>query len=275
MVLLIGHTGYVGTVFLSELRKAGVKRVGINSAFGITFESLCSLIARLKVSFVINAAGYTGKPNVDACERPENKAAVLADNVFLPGVIRAACAAMSVPFGHVSSGCLYNGAGPFTEEDKPNHHSFYSDSKAIAESILAGSDSYLWRLRMPFSSVDSPRNYLSKLLQYETLITEANSISHVEDFVRACIALMQKEAPFGAYNITNPGSITPKEIINIARRYGLTTKEPAYVASKDLPGIVAARSNCTLDTTKLQSQGIILPDVREAIKDSLKNFQRK
>ena len=59
-------------------------------------------------SFVINAAGYTGKPNVDACEFA--KADTLQGNTLLPQTIAHACAAAGIPWGHVSSGCIYSGA---------------------------------------------------------------------------------------------------------------------------------------------------------------------
>ena len=58
--------------------------------------------------FVINAAGYTGKPNVDACEIAQ--ADTLAGNTLLPQTIAHACAAAGIPWGHVSSGCIFSGA---------------------------------------------------------------------------------------------------------------------------------------------------------------------
>ena len=59
-------------------------------------------------AFLVNCAGYTGKPNVDACE--VHKAATLVGNTLLPQTIAHACAAAGIPWGHVSSGCIYAGA---------------------------------------------------------------------------------------------------------------------------------------------------------------------
>ena len=56
----------------------------------------------------INAAGYTGKPNVDACETA--RADTLQGNTLLPQTIAQACAAAGIPWGHVSSGCIFSGA---------------------------------------------------------------------------------------------------------------------------------------------------------------------
>ena len=74
------------------------------------------------------------KPNVDACE--VHKAECLAGNAVLPGTIAQACEAANVPWGHVSSGCIYTGSRPdgsgFTEEDAPNF-SFPSEQLLVLQ----------------------------------------------------------------------------------------------------------------------------------------------
>ena len=65
-------------------------------------------LRRNRPELVINAAGYTGKPNVDACEAA--RAETLLGNTLLPQTIAHACAAAGNPWGHVSSGCIYSGA---------------------------------------------------------------------------------------------------------------------------------------------------------------------
>ena len=72
------------------------------------FDALWNFLKTKKPEFVINAAGYTGKPNVDACETA--RADTLAGNTLLPQTIAHACAAAGIPWGHVSSGCIFSGA---------------------------------------------------------------------------------------------------------------------------------------------------------------------
>ena len=72
------------------------------------FDRLLDFLKAKKPAFVVNAAGYTGKPNVDACEL--DKADTLAGNTLLPQTIAHACAAAKIPWGHVSSGCIFAGA---------------------------------------------------------------------------------------------------------------------------------------------------------------------
>ena len=183
------------------------------------FDLLLEFLRAKKPSFVVNAAGYTGKPNVDACEL--DKAGTLAGNTLLPQTIAHACAVAGIPWGHVSSGCIFAGAkisqdgkvrvekdmnkpelhalaekkSPailgFTETDTPNFSfrdgpcSFYSGTKALGEEAINGiGQSYIWRLRIPFDEFDSVRNYLSKVQRYAKVYDNVNSISHRADFVK-------------------------------------------------------------------------------------------
>jgi len=255
----------------------------------LDYSNVSALIAALKADrpeFLINAAGYTGKPNVDACEL--HKAECLDGNAVLPGRIAEACEAAGVPWGHVSSGCIYSGARPdgtgFTEEDTPNftfrqnHCSFYSGTKALGEEVLAGHPNlYLWRLRIPFDNIENPRNYLTKLMRYDTLLEATNSISHLEEFVTATFACWEKRIPYGKYNVTNPGHITTHEVVHMITESGVSQKQFKFFPSEDAFMKVAAktpRSNCVMSSEKLARAGIHLRPVREAVADSLKNWKR-
>lgn len=288
MILLLGGTGYVGSAFQQHLRNNSIEYRSVSRRdFDYTrSETLASLIARDKPSFLINCAGYTGKPNVDACER--HKAECLAGNAVLPGTIRIACEETGLPWGHVSSGCIYTGMRPsgtgFTEADPPNFSfrsnncSFYSGCKALGEECLEGCENvYIWRLRIPFNHVDSGRNYLSKLLRYDRLLEARNSISHVDEFVSACVQTWQQRNPFGIYNVTNTGSITTHEVVDLIKKYLRPTKQFRFFDSEEQFMREAAstpRSNCVLDNAKLLSVGIQMSDVRTAIEKSLKAWTK-
>jgi dTDP-4-dehydrorhamnose reductase len=219
--------------------------------------------------FLINAAGYTGKPNVDACE--VHKSECLFANAVLPGIIAQACAEADVPWGHVSSGCIYSGSRPdgsgFTEEDPPNftfrqnNCSFYSGTKALGEELLTSYPNvYIWRLRIRFDHVDNERNYLSKLMRYQRLLDATNSISHLGEFVGATFACWEKGIPFGTYNLTNPGKVTAREVVRLIQASGVCRKEFHFFESEEEFMRVAAktpRSNCVMDSTKLRRAGSV------------------
>lgn len=287
MILILGATGYVGQAFqrLLERRELDFTTLSRSKVDYTRREPLLEVLRERQPEFLINCAGYTGKPNVDACE--DHKAECLAGNAVLPGTIAEACREAGVRWGHVSSGCIYsgrNGEGSgFTETDVPNFSfrtdncSFYSGTKALGEEVLAGDDnSYLWRLRIPFNEVDSPRNYLTKLMRYDRLLRAENSISQIDEFVRACFECWEKRVPTGTYNVTNPGHVTTEEVVDLIQASGVCRKDYQFFDDEAEFMQKAARtprSNCVMDSSKLAAAGIRMTEVHEAIEEALHNWR--
>jgi dTDP-4-dehydrorhamnose reductase len=288
MIYLLGGSGYVGGAYQALFRLRGVpyRSLGRAEVDYADAGALRAALLRDRPEFLINAAGYTGKPNVDACEL--HKAECLLGNAVLPGIVAEACEAAGVPWGHVSSGCIYNGEGPggrgFTEEDTPNftfrsgYCSFYSGTKGLGEEVLAGRPNvFVWRLRIPFESVDNPRNYLSKLMRYKRLLEATNSITQLDEFTAATLECWTRRVPFGTYNVTNPGRVTTREVVELIRRSGVCTKAFDFFSSEGEFMEVAAktpRSNCVLDSSKLERAGVRLTPVHEAIERDLKAWRK-
>lgn len=288
MIYLLGGSGYVGQAYQALLNRKGIPFRNLRrSELDYTDPArLTEALRNDRPEFLINAAGYTGKPNVDACEL--HKADCLFGNAVLPGRIAEACAAAGVPWGHVSSGCIYTGAradgSGFREEDPPNFSfrtnncSFYSGSKALGEEVLAGQDNvYIWRLRIPFDHVDSPRNYLTKLMRYDRLLEATNSISQLHEFVAATFACWEKRVPFGIYNVTNPGEVTTREVVSLIQKSGVCTKDFQFFQDESefmLKAAKTPRSNCVMDSSKLTRAGIQMTEVHEAIEQALQEWTK-
>ena len=122
MFIVLGDTGYVGSKIFHYLKENRWEVVGISRAVldYTNPKTLKEFLRSKKPVFLINAAGYTGKPNVDACELA--KADCLNGNAVLPGIVREVCEDLEIPWGHVSSGCIYSGRRPdgegWREEDE-------------------------------------------------------------------------------------------------------------------------------------------------------------
>lgn len=281
MILLLGSTGYIGSEFLKQLQEGlyDYKTVSHTKVFG-------GIEPYLKdVDMVINASGYTGKPNVDKCEEEKDKC--ILGNIVIPQKIIECCSLLNIPYGHVSSGCIYQGrredGNAFSEYDEPNftfkqnNCSFYSGTKALAEDVVKKyGKSYIWRLRIPFDEEDNPRNYISKLLTYKKLINFENSISHRKDFVQTCIRMIDEKVPYGIYNVVNTGTVTTELATTWINDYMDSNKEFEFVGEDEFYKTLAKtpRSNCVLDNSKLRRLGIEMRDVKEAFVDSLQNWRK-
>jgi dTDP-4-dehydrorhamnose reductase len=286
MILLLGGRGFIGCAIQNSLRGHQVpfEVISRSDVDYTQVDPLVRLIRDRRPEFLINAAGYTGRPNVDACE--VHRTECLAGNAVLPGVIRMACEQTQTPWGHVSSGCIYTGKRPdgsgFTESDPPNFSfrqnncSFYSGCKSLGEEVLEGAaECFIWRLRIPFSPIDSPRNYISKLMRYDRLLDAENSLSSLEEFANAVVCSWKDRIPFGTYNLTNPGSVTTRDVVRMIRRAGLSDKSFEFFASEgqfmDLAA-KAPRSNCVLDVHKALNAGLQLTPIEEALDKAMKNW---
>jgi UDP-glucose 4,6-dehydratase len=289
MFIVLGATGYLGSYFVRYFQKKKEDVCGLSRA-EIDYndvDSLISILRSKKPQFLINAAGYTGKPNVDACEA--DQAECLFGNAVLPGRIRTACEEVGIPWGHVSSGCIYSGkksnGGGWTEEDQPNFSfrnapcSFYSGTKALGEEILKDAkDCYIWRLRIPFNEEKSPRNYLQKLLNYSSLLEAENSISHIDDYINSCLSSFSQECEPGIYNLTNVGAITTRQVVEWMKEEGVTDKEFTFFENEEdfmAKAAITPRSNCVMDTSKAERNGIALRPVEEAVRDSLRKMREQ
>jgi len=313
MILLIGASGYIGEAFAKELHRRKEKFLPVTrrDVDCTQFVALLEFLKKIKPEFVINSAGYTGKPNVDVCE--DHKAETIVGNVLLPQTIAHACAALKIPWGHVSTGCIFDGArvakngemhverdlakpeirnliekSPekicgFTEADAPNFSfrsppcSFYSGSKALGEEAIFGvGQNYLWRLRIPFDEFDGARNYLSKVQRYAKVYDNVNSLSHRADFVRACLDLRERRAPLGIYNMTNPGFVTTRQVVALIEKFLKPKRKFEFWKNDEefyRQAVRTPRSNCIMDASKLLSAGVKMRSVEEALEDSLKNWK--
>lgn len=286
MIILFGSTGYIGSEFKVQLEQKQLKFKCWTNASSTSFSDLEKWYAQSGypvIDAVINAAGYTGKPNVDACEL--NKQDTIHGNITWPQILTDWCSLNDIPLGHISSGCIYQGrredGKPFTEQDEPNFSfiqnncSFYSGTKAIAEKIVSKWEkNYIWRLRIPFEENNNSRNYISKMLKYEKLLQAENSISNKQEFVSACIQSITKNIPYGIYNVTNTGYITTDKLIEkikntIAKdkKFTLIDEEELYKNYAKTP-----RSNCVMSNDKLLSTGITMRTVDESIDYCLNNW---
>ena len=287
MILLLGGNGYVGSAIQKNLTGRGLPFTVASRASSdySSLPVLVKMLRELRPEFLINAAGYTGKPNVDACEI--HRTECLDGNGVLPGVIREACEQTDTPWGHVSSGCIFTGAkadgSGFKESDAPNFSfrqdncSFYSGCKALGEEVLSGAENcFIWRLRIPFNNINSARNYISKMMRYDRLLMATNSLSQLDEFADACVAGWTQRVPFGTYNLTNPGSVTTRDVVRLIQKHGLSNRDFQFFESDDQFMKLAAktpRSNCVLDSTKAIAAGLPLSPIEESLEKAMKNWQ--
>lgn len=283
MIVLFGASGYVGRAIAARLVQAGAPFIApSHSELDLTSkDAVAAWFADKRPEFVMNAVGFTGRPNIDGTE--VEKWRCLQANTVVPGVLAEVLGTAGIRWGHVSSGCIYHGSRPdgsgFTEEDAPAfaisdaRAGWYARTKWMAEKLLENVPGVIiWRLRIPFDSIDNERNYLTKLMRYDRLLEVRNSISQLEEFAAAAVQSLRERIPDGIYNATNPGSVLTSEVAEALRKHGICRKEFEYFTDGaeflSAPGRVF-RASCVLDPSKLAACGVRMREVHEALERTL------
>jgi len=224
---------------------------------------------------VINCAGKTGKPNVDWCE--DHKLETVTSNVTGPLTLLRACSELGIYWVHVGSGCVYTGDNErkgFSEEDEPNFFgSFYSRTKMWSELVLKEFPVLQLRLRMPIDATPNSRNFIKKITTYKKIISIPNSVSVLEDFLRAGMVLIERRAT-GIYNMTNPGAIEHREILDMYREIVDPSFNYEIFSLDEMNQLTkAGRSNCVLSSDKREAAGAHMRPIKEALKATLEEYK--
>jgi len=271
--LIYGRTGWIGGLVAEEM-----KRLGIKYEFGtsrLEYRSgILDDISRVKPTHVMNAAGLTGRPNVDWCET--HKVETIRANVVGCLNLADVCMKKNIHMTYFGTGCIFHyddkfpqGSGKgFKEADTPNFTgSYYSHTKAMVENMLKEFPNVLiLRVRMPIvADLVYPRNFIAKIIKYDKVIDIPNSMTVLPELLPLSIE-MAKRGLTGVMNYTNPGAISHNEILQLYKDYvdpdftwaNFSVEEQAKV-------IVAPRSNNLLDTGRIQAEFPGLLPIRESL----------
>jgi len=242
-----------------------------------SLDELRSFLNEERPDIVVNAIGKTGRPNIDWCEthREETRKA----NTDAPIILSRECADRKIRFVHIGSGCVFKGDNDgkgFTEKDEPNFYGpqYYAITKIDAERELKKLPGLLLRIRMPIDGKPHDRNLIDKLKGYERIIDEPNSMTTVPDMLKSLKGLIDKDRD-GIYNLTNPGTISPKEIMEKYKEIVDSSHSFRVMSLDELNEITAGiRSNCVLNSSKLEAEDLELPEIHGAVISCLQEYRQ-
>ena len=286
-----GRTGWVGQKLMKLLGSDSAAQVYAAKSRLENRHDIQAELDTVKPTHVLNAAGVTGRPNVDWCET--NRKETTRVNVIGTLNLIDCCAERGIHVTNFATGCIYHytaegrfaqGSGiGFAETDEPNFDgSFYSKTKALVEKIITatGYDNVLQlRLRMPISDDLHPRSLVTKLTKYEKVVNIPNSMTVLVDMLPVAVRL-SRAGVVGIYNFTNPGAISHNEVLSMYRDF----VDPSFTwenftLDEHDKVVVAKRSNNELDCSKLKSicrdVGIQLLPIREALEQAFSQMSAK
>jgi len=267
-----GKTGWIGGLMIDLMNKEGGIEVKAADSRMQNREAVAKELDEYKPTHVLNAAGITGRPNIDWCET--NKPETIRTNVIGTLNLADLCLERGIHCTVYATGCIFvydekhaEGSGiGFTEEDIPNFDgSFYSETKGYMEPMLKNYPNCLiLRVRMPISDDLIHRSFVTKIVKYERVVNIPNSMTILTEMLPASLAMAQKGLQ-GVYNFTNPGVISHNQVLDLYTKYiDPTYTYKNFTIEEQAKVIAAPRSNNELDTTKLlrdMPEGIVINDI--------------
>lgn len=275
-----GKSGWIGQKLITLIEENGHTAYAAESRLEDRTE-VEKEITTLKPDYIFNAAGMTGRPNIDWCE--DNKDMTIRVNVL--GALNLVDVAYlhNIPVTNFGTGCIYyydeehpigSGIG-FKEDDEPNFaKSFYSHTKIILEKLITNYPNVLnLRLRMPITPDLHSRNFITKILNYEKVVNVPNSMSVLDDLLPVAIE-MTLRGRHGVYNFTNPGTLSHNEVLALYKEY----IDPKYTwknfsLEEQAAILKAARSNTELDVSKLLAEFPEIPHIKDSIHNVFKKMK--
>lgn len=291
-VLVLGHNGWIGSMMLNILKNNGIQYIttNIRPEQKNDFESFLILEKPNHVmSFIGRTHGIIGNKKyttIDYLEQPGKMKENVRDNLFSPLVLALLCKKHNIHYTYLGTGCIFkfDDAHPFgkelngfKEEDVPNFFgSSYSIVKGYTDELMHLLEDTVLniRIRMPITSKDEPRNFISKILKYEYICSVPNSMTVLDELLPCVLDMALNKNLTGTINLTNPGLISHNEILEMYREYidpNLTWKN--FSQEEQLKILDADRSNNYLDTSRLQSLYPEIKHIRESVLDVIMNWK--
>ena len=280
-ILVYGSQGWIGQQVIEELKRQNVEFVeGICRADNIdNLELEINLINPTHVMSFIGRTHGPGYSTIDYLEQPGKIKENVRDNLYSPITLALLTKKYNIHYTYLGTGCIFEYEDDkisFDEKDVPNFFgSGYSIVKGYTDRLMHLFDNVLnVRIRMPITGTNNPRNFITKITSYKKICSIANSMTVLPELIPIMIDLARNKH-IGTINLTNPGTITHNEILELYKEIVDPEFTWANFTVEEQNLILASkRSNNHLVTEKLESLYPNVLSIKEAVKKCLLEYNK-
>jgi dTDP-4-dehydrorhamnose reductase len=276
--LVFGGTGQLAQELARRAKDVSLQFCDRSVADFIDPAACAALVAQTDADAIINAVAYTA---VDKAE--EDEATALLVNGTTPGALARAAAARGLPFVHISSDYVFDGAGtqPFVPDDRTAPLGAYGRSKRAGEVAVQAAGGRYAILRSSWVVSAHGHNFVKTMLrlgkQRSTLAVVADQVggpTPAAALADACLAaaagLLQDAALSGVYHVSGAPDVSWADFAReIFAQAGLSC-EVEDIPSSAYPTPAKRPKNSRLDSSGFERAfGRTRPDWRIGLKDIL------
>ena len=225
---------------------------------------------------VLNAAAYTA---VDAAETPEGRRAAWAANAAAPAALARIADRHELILVHYSTDYVFDGAdvvGGHREDESFSPLGVYGQTKAAGDLAVSTSNRhYILRTSWVVGDGQNFVRTMQRLAQDGTspavVHDQIGRLTFTDELARATRHLLEGEAPYGTYNVTNAGA--PQSWADVARSvFEASGRDPADVTPASTDEYGAGKSlaprprNGVLSLEKLAATGFDSQPAEDALR---------
>lgn len=263
-VLVTGADGQLGRALVRACRSQGLPcRATTRAELDLSAAGWEQDFPWGSFSAVVNAAAHTG---VDAAETPEQRSEAWAANALGAARLTAVAARHGLPLVQVSTDYVFDGALPVGQFYAPEHPvaplGAYGASKAAGEAAArAWTKHYVvrtsWVVGEGKNFVDTMRGLAERGVSPEVVADQHGRPTFAADLAAGILHLLQSEAPYGTYHLSNAGPVTTWAEL-AAEVYALTGHPREAVVPTSTQAYFAGRehaprpANSALDLARIQ-----------------------
>tara|TARA_Y100000389_G_scaffold204506_1_gene257494 strand:+ start:5330 stop:6235 length:906 start_codon:yes stop_codon:yes gene_type:complete len=289
-VLIYGHKGWIGSMFCDILDNNKIEYFK-SECRAYNVENVEEELQNIKPSHVMSFIGRTHGitddgvtyTTIDYLEQTGKIYENVRDNLFSPLVLSSLCIKYNIHFTYLGTGCIFkydnehnlgNEQSGFCESDKPNFFgSAYSVVKGFTDELMHLTENNMntlnLRIRMPITGKLEPRNFITKITNYEYICSIPNSMTVLDELLPIVLDMATKKTT-GTFNLTNPGLISHNEVLTMYRDIvDPEFKWKNFTQEQQSKILDADRSNNCLDTTKLSDLYPNIKPIKKAVYDTM------
>ena len=275
-IVLFGGDGWIGQMLQGYLQDhevivpPGDVRVDDLARLRGYLDDICETTW---VDRVVCTIGRTYGPNCNTVDYLEDHMHEnVRDNLYAPVCLAMECNRRNIHFTYFGTGCIFNGNHDFDEKADGNFYgSSYATVKNYTDRLIRQMPNCLnIRFRLPISNDLSRRGFIGKIIGYTKIYSQPNTVSVLPSLL-PYIPNMLERGLTGTYHLVNPGTISHNEILEMYREYVCPSHTWQLSTIEEQRQLLrCARSNTTLDSTKLISLYPNIPTAKDAIQSILK-----
>jgi dTDP-4-dehydrorhamnose reductase len=282
-LLIYGSRGWIGSYITDYINQNTRNEIIIGNARVDNESNVKAELDNWKPSHVLCMVGRTYGPGCNSIDYLEESGKLienLRDNLWAPISLAILCKERGIHMTYLGTGCIFS-----TPEDSICNVSYDEDALpdffGSSYSVVKGfTDRFMHsdlikntvlnvRIRMPISDEIHPRNFITKIVNYEKICSVPNSMTVLSTLIPAMVDMMENSV-IGTINLANPGVISHNQILE----YYKSIVDPEFTwnnftIDEQDNVLKSKRSNNQLNTDKLISMYPNIPNIHDAVKNIL------